>query len=86
LWTFLIFSYNNYNRRLLVTQPDAGVSLREAAWRDVVIMEQRANTNGLKDQFMCHWDFAVMKGSWNLDIGQPDVGYSKTVFAMCNPK
>jgi|GEM_PF-4813426 len=71
-----------------VVAPVGGI-LREAAWRDVVIMEPRANTNALKDQFVCHWDIVSIvqpgKESWNLDIDRPDAGYWNTITNGCNP-
>lgn len=43
------------------------------------------NTNGLKDQFMCHVSWAMNKSPWNLEPSRPDVGYAATVAASCNP-
>lgn len=56
------------------------------AWRETTIRDPRIDTPGMKDQFMCHWDFAGLKDSWNLDNNQPDVGYIRTVLQACNPE
>lgn len=41
----------------------------------------------LKDQYLCHPDSQVarVKSSWNLDSWRPDVGYVRTLLALCNP-
>ncbi|WP_186315334.1 DUF2599 domain-containing protein [Curtobacterium sp. BH-2-1-1] len=40
-----------------------------------------------RDQLVCHWANAGrFKVPWNLDSWRPDVGYTKTVAALCNPK
>lgn len=39
-----------------------------------------------RDQLVCHWANAgKFKVPWNLDSWRPDVGYTKTVAALCNP-
>ncbi|PZE59758.1 hypothetical protein DEJ24_07555 [Curtobacterium sp. MCPF17_001] len=39
-----------------------------------------------RDQLVCHWANAGhMKVPWNLDAWRPDVGYTRTVAAGCNP-
>lgn len=67
----------------------AGPGYRELAWTEARTLEPRLNTNSMKDQFMCHWDFvsirAPRKESWNLDAGRPNTGYWDTVFSSCNP-
>lgn len=40
---------------------------------------------GMYDQLKCHYDFAPFKVPWNLDTWRPDVSYSDTVAALCNP-
>ena len=45
------------------------------------------NTGGLKDQFLCHANFAQKwKTPWNIEPGRPNVSYVKTVAHGCNPK
>jgi len=39
-----------------------------------------------RDQLVCHMsNVALWKNPWNLESWRPDVGYTKTVLAMCNP-
>ncbi|SER70282.1 DUF2599 domain-containing protein [Psychrobacillus sp. OK032] len=46
---------------------------------------QWSNTNGMRNQFDCHFDFAKKKDSWNLEPHRPNVDYLTTVIARCNP-
>ena len=46
---------------------------------------QWSNTNGMKNQFNCHYDFATKKSSWNLEPQRPNVSYFSTILAGCNP-
>jgi len=43
------------------------------------------NIGGLRDQYICHQQFAFFKDRWNLDEWRPDVSYPSTVAAGCNP-
>jgi hypothetical protein len=43
------------------------------------------NLNAMRDQFICHQQFAFWKSTWNLDEWRSDVGYPKTVTNLCNP-
>ena len=45
----------------------------------------RFNLGGLRDQRICHQQFAFFKATWNLDEIRPDVSYAATVAAACNP-
>ena len=45
----------------------------------------KENTGGLRDQYICHQQFAFFKDRWNLDEWRPDVSYPSTVAAGCNP-
>ncbi len=44
-----------------------------------------SNTHGMRHQLICHFAIADSKPEWNLDPFRPDVGYSATVAAGCNP-
>ncbi|WP_245717191.1 DUF2599 domain-containing protein [Nocardia jejuensis] len=81
-------------RRLLVypTQPgrkDTFPTAGERAWQEVLSSAPDADTPGMRDQFICHWEWARVvapdKPSWNLEPWRPDVGYQATVNALCNP-
>lgn len=37
------------------------------------------------NQYICHFDWAPWKSTWNLDEWRPDVGYWTTVRRACNP-
>src|SRR5690606_19136670 len=58
---------------------------RDASWREVTLLAPEADTNAMRDQFLCHLDFVPFKPSWNLDLKRPDVGYWSTAKAWCNP-
>lgn len=45
-----------------------------------------SNRSGMRDQYMCHRNFAKDKVPWNLEPDRPDVGYARTVAARCNPE
>ncbi|MFI6865862.1 DUF2599 domain-containing protein [Nocardia sp. NPDC050406] len=81
-------------RRLLVypttagradTYPTAG----DRAWQEILTATPEADTPGMRDQFLCHWEWARLvapdKPSWNLEPWRPAVGYQETVDALCNP-
>lgn len=81
-------------RRLLVYPTDAGrkdtfPTAGERAWQEVLTDSPDADTPGMRDQFICHWEWARLvapdKPSWNLEPWRPAVGYQATVNAMCNP-
>jgi hypothetical protein len=43
------------------------------------------NIGGLEDQYVCHFYFAKFKTPWNIEPSRPNVSYSATVTAKCNP-
>ncbi|GAA1622776.1 DUF2599 domain-containing protein [Nocardia ninae] len=61
----------------------------ERAWQEVLRRAGDADAPGMRDQFLCHWDWARItmpdKPSWNLEPWRPAVGYPETVAAQCNP-
>ncbi|QBS39275.1 DUF2599 domain-containing protein [Nocardia sp. CS682] len=61
----------------------------ERAWQEVLHQAGDTDTPGMRDQFLCHWDWARIampdKPSWNLEPWRPAVGYPDTVAALCNP-
>ena len=44
------------------------------------------NLGGMRDQYICHQQFAAYKYTWNLDEYRKDVSYWDTVKARCNPE
>ncbi|MBH0779185.1 DUF2599 domain-containing protein [Nocardia sp. NEAU-351] len=61
----------------------------ERAWQEVLALSADAESPGMRDQFVCHWEWARLvqpnKPSWNLEPWRPDVGYQAVVAASCNP-
>ncbi|MET7772132.1 DUF2599 domain-containing protein [Nocardia sp. NPDC005366] len=61
----------------------------ERAWQEVLSQSPDAESPGMRDQFICHWEWARLvqpnKPSWNLEPWRPAVGYQGTVQASCNP-
>ncbi|WP_228001772.1 DUF2599 domain-containing protein [Nocardia australiensis] len=80
--------------RLLVFPTEAGRQTTfpgsdERAWQEVLGQSADADSPGMRDQFICHWDWARLvspnKPSWNLEPWRPAVGHQATVQASCNP-
>ncbi|GAA5106241.1 hypothetical protein GCM10023319_76840 [Nocardia iowensis] len=80
--------------RLMIYPTDAGRQdpfppAGERAWQEVLRQAGTADTPGMRDQFLCHWDWARIampdKPSWNIEPWRPAVGYPATVAALCNP-
>jgi len=59
------------------------------AWTEVLNLSPDANIPGMREQFMCHWQFAELaqpgKTSWNLEPWRPVVDDAAMVGAGCNP-
>jgi Protein of unknown function (DUF2599) len=59
------------------------------AWTEVLTLSPDANIPGMREQFMCHWQFAELaqpgKTSWNLEPWRPVVDDAAMVGAGCNP-
>jgi hypothetical protein len=54
---------------------------------NTLLWTEHPNTNlgGMRDQYICHQQIAFAKRTSNLDEWRPDVSYSATVRARCNP-
>jgi Protein of unknown function (DUF2599)/RIP homotypic interaction motif len=61
----------------------------DEAWSEVLSMSPDADTPGMRQQFVCHWDFAEAadpgKPSWNLEPWRPVVDDATMVQSGCNP-
>ncbi|MEO6795356.1 MAG: DUF2599 domain-containing protein [Mycobacterium sp.] len=61
----------------------------EQAWSEVVNKNPDANTPGMREQFLCHWQFAEFiqpgKTSWNLEPWRPIVSTLNLLANGCNP-
>lgn len=77
--------------RALVVSPSRllreshSVAVFDEAWRRVVVAIPEADTPGMRDQFVCHAQFASTKAAWYLEPARPAVGYWRTVSLGCNP-
>jgi hypothetical protein len=61
----------------------------DEAWSEVLAQAPDAAQPGMKDQFVCHWQFAEIaepgKTSWNLEPWRPEVSPQDMIAAGCNP-
>ena len=74
---------------LQVTPSDAGrrwssPTAMDAGWRQVLDAAPDADTPGMKEQYMCHAQFAQRKDAWYLEPWRPAGSYLETVAARCN--
>jgi hypothetical protein len=61
----------------------------DEAWAELLAASPDADTDGMRAQFNCHWQFAEIvdpgKTSWNLEPWRPVVDDSEMVASRCNP-
>ena len=61
----------------------------DEAWSEVLALSPDADTSGMRQQFVCHWQLAEFaqpgKVSWNLEPWRPVVDDSQMVASGCNP-
>lgn len=61
----------------------------DEAWSEVLMLSPDADIPGMREQFICHWQFAELtepgKTSWNLEPWRPQVSNDQMVAAGCNP-
>jgi Protein of unknown function (DUF2599) len=67
----------------------ATTSAADEAWAEVLTLSPDADTPGMRDQFMCHWELAELaepgKVSWNLEPWRNVVSDEEMVATHCNP-
>jgi hypothetical protein len=67
----------------------ATTSAADEAWAEVLKLSPDADTPGMRDQFMCHWELAELaepgKVSWNLEQWRNVVSDEEMVATHCNP-
>jgi hypothetical protein len=67
----------------------ATTSAADEAWAEVLKLSPDADTPGMRDQFMCHWELAELaepgKVSWNLEPWRNVVSDEEMVATHCNP-
>ncbi len=60
-----------------------------AAWAEVLALSPDADTPGMYQQFICHWELAELgrpgKTSWNLEPWRPQVSDEQMFDTGCNP-
>jgi Protein of unknown function (DUF2599) len=61
----------------------------DEAWTEVLADSPDADTSGMREQFLCHWQLAEFaepgKTSWNLEPWRPEVDAAAMIEAGCNP-
>lgn len=61
----------------------------DEAWSEVLALSPDAAIAGMREQFVCHWQFAELiepgKTSWNLEPWRPEVSADQMVADGCNP-
>lgn len=72
------------------TSIDSGTSWQaDEAWTEVLALAPDAEIPGMREQFMCHWNWAEAaepgKTSWNLEPWRPEVDAKQMIAAHCNP-
>lgn len=65
--------------RLLKSYADAG-------WRELQDFYSliRSDNGSLEDQYYCHY-YARIEADWDIELGRPNVGLTRTIAALCNP-
>lgn len=61
----------------------------DEAWSEVLASAPDADLPGMREQFLCHWQFAELgqpgKTSWNLEPWRPEVDQNTMIATGCNP-
>jgi hypothetical protein len=74
--------------REVARQPGT-VAQADEAWTEVLTQSPDADIPGMREQFMCHWQWAEFaepgKISWNLEPWRPEVDPTTMLTAGCNP-
>jgi hypothetical protein len=80
--------YPTASARKVSAQPGT-VAQADEAWAEVLASAPDADIPGMREQFICHWQFAELvepgKTSWNLEPWRPEVDQNTMVATRCNP-
>ena len=80
--------YPSVHGRTAAARVDAGTE-GEQAWREILAVAPEADSPGMRDQFLCHWNYAEFarpgKTSWNLEPWRPVVDGVTMLESGCNP-
>lgn len=70
-------------------QAGGATAAGDEAWSEVLAQAPDADLPGMRQQFICHWQFAEMvepgKTSWNLEPWRPEVSDDTMISTGCNP-
>jgi hypothetical protein len=83
--------YPTPSARVAARQPatSAPGAAADEAWAEVLALAPDADTAGMREQFICHWQFAEIaqpgKTSWNLEPWRPVADDAAMVASGCNP-
>lgn len=86
-----VFPTASGRQAALISNPVDMSSSVEAdeAWAEVLTLSPDADIPGMREQFICHWDYAELaapgKSSWNLEPWRPEVSVEDMLEAGCNP-
>lgn len=64
---------------------ECGVAAADAGWAELVDRVPGADTDGMREQYLCHVLFAPAKEVWNIEPWRPAVDRAEMVRAGCNP-
>lgn len=79
------------DQRSLAVEPSAklranpSLGTGEEAWRQLVAAVPKANTAGMREQFVCHVLFAPTKARFYLEPWRPARSLAATILEGCNP-
>jgi hypothetical protein len=81
----LIVRPNHYGRQHAASSPSLALSQAVRAARPTPLRLTKSIHESLLNQLRCHAEFVPNKPTWDLESWRPNVGYTKTVEAECNP-
>jgi hypothetical protein len=80
--------YPTVTGRQLAGEPGGG-GQADQAWAEVLALAPEADIPGMREQFICHWNFAEFaepgKASWNIEPWRPVVPAEQMLATGCNP-
>ncbi len=81
--------YPTQSGRAAARQLGSSTPEADEAWSEVLALAPNAGSPGMRQQFLCHWQFAETaqpgKVSWNLEPWRPVVDDATMVNSGCNP-
>ena len=81
--------YPTPEARAVASAFPADLVAADQAWAEVLTASPDADIPGMREQFVCHWEYAEIaqpgKTSWNLEPWRPVVTSDVMVATRCNP-